>query len=163
MTLSAANGRSEDMRQPHRESQQEITSAIGDWWAQNPMTYAPVHGATTYALEDGTERSVELGSREFFEIADRTLYQWNESLHTPGGRFGRIFDYERYRGRPVLEIGCGMGCMAMNWAMHGARVTAVDLNPVAVAQTRRRFDLLGQAAVIQQADSRRLPFMDESF
>jgi len=29
-----------------------------------------------------------------------------------------------------------MGCMAMNWAMHNAHVTAVDLNPVAVAQTR---------------------------
>ncbi len=136
---------------------------IRSWWADHPMTYGQDHGTTTYRTDSGEEMRVEIGSREFFEQADATFYAWNEPLHGPAGHFSRIFDYERYRGRPVLEVGCGMGCMAMNWARHGAHVTAVDLNPVAVEQTRRRFASFGLNGDIRPADAEQLPFTDESF
>jgi SAM-dependent methyltransferase len=74
-----------------------------------------------------------------------------------------LFDYPAFRGKRVLEIGCGMGCMAMNWARQGAEVTAVDLNPVSIAQTTRRFELFGLSGSIREADAARLPFQDESF
>jgi 2-polyprenyl-3-methyl-5-hydroxy-6-metoxy-1,4-benzoquinol methylase len=51
------------------------------------------------------------------------------SLHNEAGPFGAIFPYAAMRQRKVLEIGCGMGSMAMNWAKHGADVSAIDLNP----------------------------------
>src|SRR5262249_51813912 len=108
----------------------QLKSEIRDWWASAPMTYAQDHGATLYHRPDGTVERVELGSRRFFELADETFYRWNEPIRGPEGPFGRIFDYQRYRDAPVLEVGCGMGCMAMNWAQRGARLTAVDLNPV---------------------------------
>ena len=79
------------------------------------------------------------------------------------GYFGKIIDYDRYRGKSILEVGCGMGCMAMNWARHEAKVTAVDLNPVAVQQTRRRFELFGLQGRIEEADGEKLPFEDNSF
>src|SRR5689334_17048979 len=94
---------------------------------------------------------------------DETCYSWNRSLHTAAGFFGKIFPYERYRGGRVLEIGCGLGTMAMNWAQHGARVTAVDLNPVAVRQTARRFALLGLDGRMVQTDGGALSFPDETF
>jgi SAM-dependent methyltransferase len=56
-----------------------------------------------------------------------------------------------------------MGTMAMHWARNGADVTAVDLNPTAVEQTRRRFDLLGLEGRIQQADGRSLDFPTDHF
>src|SRR5262249_12233532 len=62
-----------------------------------------------------------------------------------------------------LEVGCGMGCMAMNWAQRGAEVTAIDLNPTSVEQTRRRFDLLKLDGDIKQADAEALPFGNDSF
>lgn len=53
--------------------------------------------------------------------------------------------------------------MAMNWGMHGAEVTAVDLNPTSIAQTRQRFALWGLDGDVRQADAEALPFPDETF
>ena len=127
------------------------------------MTYGIEHGLTTYKAEDGSEASVEIGSREFFDLADKTFYAWNAAQHDKTGHFGKLFGYERYAGKPVLEVGCGMGCMAMNWALNGAQVTAVDMNPVAIEQTRRRFQAFGLSGDIREADAESLPFEDESF
>lgn len=141
----------------------EVKQSIRRWWASNPMTYALDHGTTDYISAEGTHRHLEIGSREFFEQADQIFYRWNTPLHTPAGYFGKIFDYDRYRGKSILEVGCGMGCMAMNWARHAGDVTAVDLNPVAVQQTRRRFELFGLQGRIEEADGEQLPFEDNSF
>ncbi|MCL2607524.1 MAG: methyltransferase [Methanomassiliicoccaceae archaeon] len=40
-------------------------------------------------------------------------------------------------GERVLEIGCGSGIVAIHCAKNGASVTAVDINPAAVALTRK--------------------------
>lgn len=37
-------------------------------------------------------------------------------------------DFERWRGKAILEIGCGIGTDTQNFAAHGAYVTAVDLS-----------------------------------
>lgn len=127
------------------------------WWAENPMTYGAAHGQAVY--EDG---AYELGTRPFFERVDREFYSWNRPLH--GERpFDRLFPYGRYVGGRVLEIGCGMGTMAMNWARHGARVTAADLNRTAVEMTRRRFELFGLEGRVRQEDARALTFADSEF
>ena len=136
----------------------DIKNAIRDWWADNPMTYGQEHGEARYH-----QQQVELGSLEFFEQADQVFYQWNTHLHTQQGYFAKIFDYPRFVNRPVLEVGCGMGCMAMNWAKHGANLTAVDLNPLATAQTKKRFEVFGLSGNVHQADGERLPFEDNTF
>ncbi|MBV9925932.1 MAG: class I SAM-dependent methyltransferase [Acidobacteria bacterium] len=139
------------------EEGQGAAAEVAEWWAENPMTYGAAHGQTVY--EDG---AYELGTREFFERVDREFYSWNQPLHgaTP---FDRLFPYERYRGRPVLEVGCGMGTMASNWARHGARVTAADLNRTAIEMTRRRFELFGLEGRVRQEDARTLSFADSEF
>lgn len=150
------------MTTPHQDATPDVKEAIRQWWAAFPMTYGDEHGNTTYVDADGVTR-VSIGSKAFFENADATFYRWNEPLHSPDGHFAKLFDYPSFRGKRVLEVGCGMGCMAMNWAQQGALVTAVDLNPVAVAQTRRRFELFGLPGDIQEVDGERLPFADETF
>ena len=142
---------------------EQSKSDVREWWAANPMTYGFEHGLTEYVDESGVRRPIPLASREFFEHADKVFYEWNAPRHTPEAKFGRIFDYQRYRGARVLEVGCGMGCMAMNWAQQGAELSAVDLNPVAVRQTRLRFELFGLAGDIREADGESLPFEDASF
>jgi len=130
---------------------------IRDWWAENPMTYGDAHGQTVYG-----EEAVDFGSEEMFAQVDHTFFDWNRPLH--GERpFSRIFPYGDYQDRPVLEIGCGLGTMAMLWAQAGARVHAVDLNPTSIAQTRRRFESLGLEGDIREADGNHLPFADASF
>ncbi len=141
----------------------DLKETIRNWWASYPMTYGSDHGAATFVADDGTRVAVELGSREFFEWADKTFYRWNIPRHSDKGYFGKIFDYDRYVGKPVLEVGCGMGCMAMNWAQHGALVSAVDLNPVSVVQTQRRFGVFGLQGDVREADAENLPFQDATF
>jgi len=136
---------------------------VRQWWADNPMTYGSVHGETSYADETGQLLAADIGSRKFFEQVDETFYSWNHPLHDQTGRFGRIFSYDRYRGKRVLEVGCGMGTMAMNWAQHGALMHAADLNPVAVTQTSTRFRLAGLPLSAVQVDGNVLPFPDNSF
>jgi SAM-dependent methyltransferase len=130
---------------------------VKDWWSTRPMTYGATHGQTNYA-----GGSVERGSRKFFEQADRRFYSWNSPLHDHRP-FGRLFPYDDYRGAQVLEVGCGMGAMTMNWARSGARMTAVDLTPTAVEQTRRRLEIFGLQADVRRADGRDLPFEDGTF
>lgn len=127
------------------------------------MTYGEDHGRAVYTLPDGTTETAEFGSRRFFELADQVFYRWNQPIHLPDTPFGRIFEYERYRGKSVLEIGCGMGCMAMNWARRGAKMTAIDLNPVAIEQTRQRFASFELEGNIREADAENLPFDNDHF
>ena len=130
----------------------DVAGQVREWWADHPMTYGDVHGQSAEAL----------GTPAFFAEVDARFLEWNRPLH--GARpFERIFPYERHRGGRVLEVGCGMGTMASCWARQGARVSAVDLNPTAVAQTRRRFELLGLEGDVRQADARQLPFEDGTF
>jgi ubiquinone/menaquinone biosynthesis C-methylase UbiE len=130
---------------------------IQNWWAANPMTYGAVHGRTEYA--DGAR---DFGTPEFFQRLDQEFYSWNSPLH--GARpFDRLFPYTEYAGKKVLEIGCGLGTMIMNWAQAGARVTAVDLNPTSVRETKRRFELLGLEADVRLMDGNQLELPDAAF
>lgn len=132
--------------------------SIQDWWAQNPMTYGSEHGSADY---DGSH--YEIGSKEFFDRVDQEFYSWNTPLHRDRP-FDCIFDYEKFgRGARVLEIGCGIGTMAMNWALSGAAVTAVDLNSTSVTQTRRRFQLYGLTGEILLMDANNLEFPTGTF
>lgn len=139
------------------ENDAEDVSEVQRWWAENPMTYGEVHGRAAYA-----DAAYQLGTPEFFARLDREFYSWNTPLHD-ARPFGRLFPYDEYAGGRVLEVGCGLGTMAMNWARAGARVTAVDLNPTSIEMTRRRFALHGLAGDIRLEDARTLPFADNSF
>jgi len=130
---------------------------VSEWWSNNPQTYGDLHGE---ALHAGVQTTV--GDTEFFKHADRTFFGWNRHLHHQQP-FDRLFPYDRFRGKRVLEIGCGMGAMAALWAAQGAEVTAVDLAPFSVEMTRRRLSIMGLPGKVIEADGRTLPFTDAEF
>jgi SAM-dependent methyltransferase len=135
-----------------------LKDEIQKWWADNPMTYGEVHGAPSYEGQ-----VLAMGSKPFFERLDREFYSWSPKLHaqTP---FDRLFPYETYpAGSRVLEVGCGLGTMAMNWATRGVQMTAVDLNPVSVQQTKRRFAIYGLEGDIRVEDANQLSLESETF
>lgn len=131
---------------------------IQNWWAQHPMTYSDIHGQSKYEGEH-----YEIGTLAFFKRLDQEFYSWNKPLH---GRkpFDHLFPYDQYSIESrILEIGCGMGTMAMNWAQQGFHITAVDLNPTAVEQTKKRFELYGLKGEILLEDANQLSFGDGEF
>lgn len=136
---------------------------VRQWWADNPMTYGATHGRATFVAADGRVKELLLGTREFFKHVDDTQAAWNTPLEKDGVPFGQLFPYQDYKGAKVLEVGCGMGTMAMLWAQQGARVSACDLNPVAVAQTADRMRIFGLSANVFQADGGALPCADSTY
>jgi SAM-dependent methyltransferase len=134
-----------------------VKDEIQKWWADNPMTYGEVHGETSF---EGKE--LAMGSKAFFERLDREFYNRSTLLHRE--TFDQLFPYEEYpAGSRVLEVGCGLGTMAMNWAKRGVKVTAVDLNPVSILQTKKRFETYGLEGEIRLEDANELSFEDRTF
>jgi ubiquinone/menaquinone biosynthesis C-methylase UbiE len=98
-----------------------------------------------------------VGTREFFDDLDE--YRFDKLHYLP-----RLVDFGAYRGRSLLEVGCGIGTDLVRFARGGAVVTGVDLSTTAIELARKNFDLHGvTAARLQAGDGEALPFTDESF
>lgn len=55
----------------------------------------------------------------------------------------RLAQFERWRDKEVLEIGCGIGTDTINFARHGASVTAIDLSAKSLEIARLRAEVYG--------------------
>jgi SAM-dependent methyltransferase len=97
-----------------------------------------------------------VGSPGFF--ADLDQYHFEKLHHLP-----RLVAFDGYRGRDVLEVGCGAGTDLVRFARGGARVTGVDLSASAIELARQNFAQQGLSAELREADGERLPFADGSF
>lgn len=121
---------------------EELKARVHDFWQANPCGAKFAHS--------------EIGSREFFAELERHRYE--TEWHIP-----MVIGLERWRGRDVLEVGCGLGTDAVNFARHGARYTGVDLTEASIGLVRRRFALEGLPAELRTADAENLPFANDSF
>ena len=102
-------------------------------------------------------REHELGTREFFDDVERHRY----TEYAPW--MPRLMEFDKFQGRRLLEIGCGMGTDLLQFARGGARCTGIDLTPRSVEITRHRFALYGARGSFMISDGERLPFRSESF
>lgn len=98
----------------------------------------------------------ECGSRLFFERLERHRYQLEPHIL-------RAADFGRARGLRVLEIGCGLGTDAVQFARAGAHYTGIDLTPRAISLARKRFSLLDLPGDLHVGDAEALDFDDDSF
>src|SRR5258706_12007146 len=96
------------------------------------------------------------GSREFF--ADLDQYHFEKLHHLP-----RLIDFGAYRGKKVLDVGCGAGTDLARFAKGGALVTGVDLSSSAITLAKQNFEQQGLAADLREADGEHLPFGDDTF
>ena len=96
------------------------------------------------------------GTPGFF--ADLDQYHFEKLHHLP-----RLIDFEAYRGKKVLDVGCGAGTDLVRFARGGAIVSGVDISPSAVALARQNFQQQGLIGDLREADGERLPFADDEF
>lgn len=97
-----------------------------------------------------------VGSRGFFEDLDQYHF---EKLH----HLLRLVDFDGYRGKSVLEVGCGAAVDLARFARGGAIATGVDLSASAIALARANFAQQGLDGRFEVADGEHLPFADSSF
>ena len=97
-----------------------------------------------------------VGSRGFFDDLDEYHF---EKLH----HLLRLVAFDGYRGRTVLEVGCGAGVDLARFARGGATVAGVDLAASAIDLARANFEQQGLDGRFEIADGERLPFPANSF
>ncbi|MFN7914432.1 MAG: class I SAM-dependent methyltransferase [Vicinamibacterales bacterium] len=97
-----------------------------------------------------------VGSRGFFEDLDQYHF---EKLH----HLLRLVDFNGYRGKAVIEVGCGAAVDLARFARGGAVCTGVDLAQSAIELARANFEQQGLQADLRVANGEALPFPDNSF
>jgi SAM-dependent methyltransferase len=99
-----------------------------------------------------------LGSREYFEAFDR-LREDNE----PPAFFERVHECARFRGKKVLDVGCGNGFVLSRYARAGAEVYGVDITETGIDLCRKRFGFMGLQGDFRVANAEQLTFPDATF
>jgi 2-polyprenyl-3-methyl-5-hydroxy-6-metoxy-1,4-benzoquinol methylase len=83
-----------------------------------------------------------VGSKEYFDEVEARKYLVEP--HIPG-----FAEFDRWKGKRVLEVGCGIGTDSINFARAGAQLTAVDLSTESINIARQRAEVMGVADRIE--------------
>lgn len=130
--------------QDPREAKIEASAAARSQWSDDPCgaVYGRAHG---------------FGTREFFDEVERHRYK----EYAPW--MPDVMGFDRFTGRWLLEVGCGMGTDLLQFARGGAICTGVDLTPRSIEISKHRFNLYDVRADFLLSDAEQLPFANESF
>jgi len=80
--------------------------------------------------------TAEIGTKEYFDQVEARKYLVEP--HIPA-----FADFANWKGKKVLEIGCGIGTDTINFARAGAEVTAVDLSSKSLKLAAKRAEVFG--------------------
>src|SRR5215210_5309465 len=83
-----------------------------------------------------------VGSKEYFDEVEARKYFVEP--HIPA-----FAEFERWRGKRVLEVGCGIGTDSINFARGGAQLTAVELSSESLRIAAERAEVMGVADHIE--------------
>src|SRR5262245_9922339 len=105
-----------------RLSQNPVIDQVKEYWDRRPCNVR--HSPKAF------------GTRDYFNEVEARKYLVES--HIPC-----FAQFDRWRGKKVLEIGCGIGTAAINFAQHGAWVTAVDLSQKSLDIAKERAKVYG--------------------
>jgi 2-polyprenyl-3-methyl-5-hydroxy-6-metoxy-1,4-benzoquinol methylase len=97
-------------------------SRVKDYWNSRPCNVR--------------HSTAPIGTKEYFDQVEARKYF--VEYHIPG-----FAQFERWSGKKVLEIGCGIGTDTINFARVGAKVTTVDLSEKSMELARTRAAVFG--------------------
>lgn len=78
----------------------------------------------------------KIGTKEYFDEAEARRYFVEP--HIP-----KFAEFQKWKNKKVLEIGCGMGTDAVNFARAGANYVGLELSGKSLDLTRKRFEIFG--------------------
>ena len=107
-------------------------------------------------IHDLAITSHPVGSRGFFDDLDQYHF---EKLH----HLLRLVDFNGYRGKAVLEVGCGAAVDLARFAKGGAIVTGVDITYSAIELAKANFAHQRLHGEFSVANGEQLPLDDNSY
>lgn len=91
----------------------------------------------------------------FWELGD---YRFEKLAYLP-----KVVDFSAYRGKHLLEVGCGVGIDLVRFAQAGAIVTGVDLATASITLARKNFEQQGLSGELLVMNGEALEFHDNTF
>lgn len=107
-------------------------------------------------IHDLEMTSHEPGTPEFFQDLD--AYRFDKLRYLP-----RVVDFNGYKGKSLLEVGCGIGTDLVRFAKGGAQTVGVDLSATALELAETNAQHSGVEADFRLANGEDLPFEDNTF
>lgn len=115
---------------------------VKEYWQKNPLF--------NFELTD-------VGSEIFFNNLDLIKREDIEKYSLD------FWEFDKFKARKVLDIGCGPGWYSVNYAKNGAKVYAIDLTPRAVELTNKNLSIRGLTASVEEDNAEKLHFKDNFF
>jgi ubiquinone/menaquinone biosynthesis C-methylase UbiE len=132
-----------------------VTSA-GDEVVEYPDLTARIRRYWNEHIHDLAIAKHPVGSRGFFD--DLEAYRFDKLRYLP-----RVVDFDAYRGKRLLEVGCGVGIDLIRFARGGAEAVGIDLAEVSIDLAKKNFESHGLTADLRVGDGEALEFADDEF
>lgn len=126
-----------------KQTQPQINE-VHDFWQENPVCKAAI--------------DYDLGSSEYFTKFD-ALRERNEPLDF----LYNLHEFLSFKGKKVLDIGCGNGYILSHYQKAGAICYGVDITEIGVELSKQRLAKEGGEGEILLANAEALPFEDNTF
>ena len=105
----------------------------------------------------GTGNIAELeGTLSYYEAISENRY-WVEPF------IPEFAEFDKWKDKNVLEVGCGTGSDLIEFARKGAIVTGIDLSTKSIELAKRRLEIYQYVGGVFEADAESLPFEDNTF
>ena len=123
-------------------SQADLIARIAAYWDEH------IHdlSITTYPV----------GTPGFFRQLNE--YRYDKLKYLP-----RLVDFNGYKGKNLLEVGCGVGIDLVRFARGGANVTGIDLSKTAIDLACKNFEQSEQNADLRVMNGESMKFADNTF
>ena len=128
-----------------------------NFWTESPMDY----------FEGNLDRDFKNNEEwiEYFKTVDSKFYKKASLFAQIANQplFSNIINYNSLEYKKVLEVGCGLGSITHQLALHGAQVVAIDQTLTAAITVKKRLEIYGLKGFVICADAENLPFRNDVF
>ena len=127
---------------------------IKDFWNKNPNALKIAKG--------------EFGTEEFFNSMEGAELRGNSLINKIKqidryDVYKKFYEFDGFKGKKILDVGCGTGRNLRVYARNGAIVTGIDISDKSIEIAKENFKVSKLHGDLLICDACFLPFNDESF